>query len=282
MKKSNSLLAFIPQNQSENEILKQTLFFQQSLKMRAFVLRILKKSSFFSLRSKEKAENIKNNSLEKISDFIKETIQKDLPDELIPRIQMGEVLTTLINESVKGGYDFMVLDKEENSLKKAEINKLISRSHCPVLLLNHAVSLKNIKKIVIPIDISQATQKRLLWATLFAKAFNAKIQIVSALNIKMDETKSLAFKNAEKIKTMLNKRGVECEIKTLNVHNQQKHIAILEYIEKEDPELVIIRTHQESIFADTRIGQFVSEIIHGCKMPVFTVGHSNLPVSEHD
>ena len=108
--------------------------------------------------------------------------------------------------------------------------------------------------------------------------FNAKIQIVSALNRNIDETKSLAFKNAVKIKHLLWDRGVECDVKILKVNMQNKHQAILDYINKEKPELVIIRTHQESIFAETNIGKFVSEIVHGCTMPVFTVNYSQKPI----
>ena len=60
----------------------------------------------------------------------------------------------------------------------------------------------------------------------------------------------------------------------LKVHKQKKHKAILDYIDKEKPELIIIRTHQESIFSESNIGKFVSEIIHGCRMPAFTVNYA--------
>jgi nucleotide-binding universal stress UspA family protein len=120
-------------------------------------------------------------------------------------------------------------------------------------------------------------KKRLLWTSLFAKKFNAKIQIVSALNIDINETKSLAFKNAEKVKNLLSKQGIECDVKILKVHKREKNKAILDYIENENPELVILRTHQESIFSGRKIGKFVSEIVHGCKMPVFTVNYSQKP-----
>lgn len=157
-------------------------------------------------------------------------------------------------------------------MSRNEIDKFISRSHCPVLAVRKDFPASKISKIVIPIDISQTTKKHLYWATFFAKEFNAQIQIVSALNINIDETKSLAFRNAEKIKKMLIERGIKCEVKILKVHSQKKHKIILDYIGKEKPELVIIRKHQESMFSGKKIGDFVSEIIHGCQMPVFAVG----------
>jgi hypothetical protein len=219
--RSNGILAFIPQNQSEKEILNQTLFFQRKLNVRAFILRILKGNSFFSLCSKSRTELLKIPDIQKLSDFIEETLQKEIPNEIIPRIQNGRILKTLVNESKIGGYNFILLDKKESNLKKKDINKLVSRTFCPVLLIDKNYPVKKIKKIVIPVDISQSTQKKLLWATFFARLFQAEIHIVSAININIDETQSLAYKNAEKIKKMLNEREVDCHIKILKAHNQK-------------------------------------------------------------
>ncbi len=273
---SNSILAYIPHKAKHKKAaLKQILRFQKLLNMRIFILDILEKSSFLSLSfQQQKLEAIQTNAKQQLVVFLEKVIKKDMPDEFIPRIQMGETLTTLIKESKKGGYDFLALDKNESGLKKTNINKLISRSYCPVLLTSKDYPFKKVKNIIIPVDISQETRKKLLWATFFAKKFNARAIIVSALNINIDENKSLAKKNADKLKQMLVKRGVECDVKILKAHGQPNHKVILDYISEAKPELVMIRTHQESIFADSRIGQFVAEIVHGCHMPVFTVGHS--------
>ena len=277
---SNSILAFIPQNSNAKSILKQILRFHKPLKMRIFFLNIIDQSSFFpkGFRSK-KLDLIKENAKQNLVDFLEKATKKELPDNFIPRIKIGQKLTTLIKESKNGGYDFLVIDKNESGLKRTMVNKLINRSHCPVLLTNKEATFKKVKTIIVPIDISQATQKRLFWATFFAKKWNAKVKIVSALNIDISENKSLARKNADHLNKMLTERGVECEVEILKVHNQLKHKVILDYIMEENPELVIIRTHQESIFADKSIGQFVSEIVHGCQMPVFTVGHSTQSLS---
>ena len=76
---------------------------------------------------------------------------------------------------------------------------------------------------------------------------------------------------------MLIKRGLECEMKILKVHQQERHLAMLDHINEEKPDLVIIRTHHENRFTGKKIGKFVSEIVHGCTIPVFTVGG----ISEH-
>ena len=284
--RSNSILAFIPQNKKGELVIEEALYFQQILEMRIFILNIIKAPSILS--KVLKAKKVKTRIIkaqQKQSDFVKSVIQKEIPKNIILKIKTGDVVSTLIHESKYGGYDFIIVDKSKSSFKRtshwSKFDKFINQSLCPVLTINKDFPVREIKKIIIPIDISQTTKKRLLWATLFAKKFNAKIQIVSALNVNINETKSLAFKNAVKIKHLLWDRGIECDVKILKVNREKKHKAMLEYINEERPELVIIRTHQESIFAETSIGKFVSEIVHGCTMPVFTVNYSQKPQQSH-
>ncbi|NQU51773.1 MAG: universal stress protein [Bacteroidetes bacterium] len=282
---SNSILAFTPQNKESELILNQALLFQEALGKRIFITDIVKPASIFpQIFQTEKVKNRHKEAVDKLHHFVRGIIQKEIPKEVLLRIRYGNAVTTLIKESKKGGYEFIIVDKSggnfKSALSQSEINKFVSKSHCPVLTINKDFPIKSINTIIVPIDISQTTKKRLYWATLFAKKFNAKIQIVSALNVNIDKTKSLAFKNAEKIKKMLLERGIECDVEILKAHNQARHTVLLDYIEKKNPELVIIRTHQEYHFSGKRIGKFVSEIIHGCNAPVFIVGGSteNLPV----
>lgn len=282
--RSNTILVFLPKHQDGELILNQALFFKKKLGMRIFVLNILKVFSIHPHKFRiKKAQRIKNNALLELTKFVKDTIQKEIPDDVILRIKFGKTAQTLINESKIGGYEFIIIEKSKlnltGALSKKQVNRIINRSYCPVLFLNKELPIKEINKIVVPVDITQTTKKRLLWATFFAKKFNAKVQIVSALTVNIDEEKSLAYRNAEKIKKMLTERGVESEVKVIKTHNKETHEVILDYIERENSVMVIIRTHQDTMFSRGNIGKFVSEIVQGCKVPVFAVGHSkqNLP-----
>lgn len=275
--RSNSILAHIPQNRKGERILKQALYFKEALGMRIFLMDIIKTGSILLSNPKSRKNQIRHQgALNKFTDFVKKVLQKEISDNIILRINWGKVVNTLITESEHGGHEFVIIDKSEKNnaegLTKSEVDRYVSKSYCPVLTVNNESPITEVKKIVIPIDISQRTKKQLYWATFFAKKLKAKIHIVSALNVNITETKSLAYKNAEKLKNMLESRGVKCDIKILKVGKQPRHQVIMKYIEEEKPELVIIRTHQEFTFSGKKIGKFVSEIIHGCKIPVFTVG----------
>ncbi|HYQ57587.1 MAG TPA: universal stress protein [Draconibacterium sp.] len=275
--RSNSILAHIPQSSAGEQFLKQALFITNAIGMRIFLLDVIKPSSFFFHNPKSKKNKIRHKEeLNGFTEFVKKCLDSNIPDNIILRIAWGKIMSTLITETECGGYEFVMIDKSESqnneNMSRANVDIYVSKSYCPVLSINKDYPLKQITNIVVPVDISQRTKKHLYWATLFAIKFNAQIHIVSALNIDIEEHKSLAFKNADKIRKMLNERGVKCDIKILKIHNLEKQQAILEYIEEVNPGMVIIRTHQESRFTGKKIGPFVSEIIHGCKMPVFTVG----------
>ncbi|MDD4109120.1 MAG: universal stress protein [Prolixibacteraceae bacterium] len=280
MYRSNNILALIPPDNSGEKILKQTLFFQKPLGMRIFVLHITEEPNIFQkIFHSKRVHELKEEAWNNQKKFIEKTINDKIPDYLIIRVKSGKKLPVLISQSKKGGYEFMIIDKSqaENGLSRHEIDKIISRSFCPVLAINKDYPVSSIKKIIIPVDISQSTKKKLLWATYFAKKFNAKIEIVSALNVNLSQGRSLAWKNAEQFKYMLFERGVDCEVQILKTRGEGKHKIIIDYIKKENPGLVIIRTHQESNMSGTQIGKFVSEIIHGCNIPVFSVNRFMSP-----
>lgn len=275
--RSNSILTHIPQNPDGERILQQALFFANALNMRIFLLDVIKSGPAIFHNPKSRRNMIRHQAaLEKFTEFIKTSLGTDIPDNIILRIGWGKIVNTLITESERGGYDFVMIDKSKHAnnehLSPADVSRYVSKSYCPVLSVNKEYPISEIKSIVVPIDILQHTKKRLYWVTFFAKRLNAKIHIVSALYINIEERKSLAYRNAEKIKKMLEERGVECEVKILKVHDKVNYTSILNYIEEVNAGMVMIRTHQESRFTGKKIGKFVSAIVHGCKKPVFTVG----------
>ena len=268
--RTNNILTLVPPTKEGENILNQALFFRQKLEMRLFLYHIIKKPALYKkLILPKQTVTQKNEALNSLKKFVSNIAPADDLEHLTYRIKMGSTLPVLLKQSKNGGYEFLMVDKSTagSGMQTEEFDRLISLSNSPVMALNNSYQLNEIKKIVIPVDISQSTQKKLLWATYFAKKFNAKINIVSALGLNIETKQSLAWRNAEKLKHMLTQRGIECDIEILKSTEQDKQSMILGYIEKENPGLVSIRTHQESKLSGIQIGRFVSEIIHGCSMP---------------
>lgn len=282
-KKVYSILALIPPNKEGEIVLKEALYLQSTMEVKLVILNVIKAPAFFKRNFQpQEVEKALKSAKEKLTKFVQKVVGNELPNNIVVSVRAGNPINILLEKSKNDGLEFLLIDKSKSNypgaLGKDEINELVSKSKCPVLTVNKDFGVQKIKNIAIPIDITQSTKKRLLWATSLAQKHNAKITILSALNANVNVAKSLALKNARKIKHLLWEQDVDCDIKILKVHNQETHKAILKYLEEEKPELVIIRTHEESIFSNTRIGRFVSEIVHGSNLPVFTVNYTPNPI----
>lgn len=282
-KKQYSILALIAPNDEGKTVLKEALYLQSTLEVKLVVLNVIKEPTFFERNfQSQEIETALQNAKKELTSFVENVIGNKLPDNIAVSARAGNPIDVLLEKSQSDSLEFLLIDKSDSNypgaLGKDEIDRLISQSKCPVLTVNKDFGVPAIKNIAIPIDITQSTKKRLLWATFLAKKHNAKITILSALKANINVKKSLALKNAQKIKHLLWEHNIECDIKILKVYDQDSHQVILKYIREEKPELVIIRTHQESVFSNTNIGKFASEIVHGCDFPVFTVNYTPDPV----
>lgn len=279
--RSNHILALVPQGEEGINIIKQASFFQQSLGMKVFLYRIIDEPSFFTkIFQSKKARKEKTQALNDLRSFAGEVIPQNKLQHFTYRIHTGKKLPVLLRQAKKGGYEFIVIGKnsKDNYLGHDDLNKLISRSTIPIMTVNMKHLVNSVNNIVIPVDVLQTTQKKLLWATYFAKKYGATITLVSALSLNINLKQSLAWRNAEKLKHMLLQRGINCEIKIIKETEREKHEVINEYIENSGADMVIIRTHQDSFAKDVQIGKFVSNVVHGSKVPVFTVNRFLQPM----
>ncbi|KAF0235471.1 MAG: hypothetical protein FD181_3489 [Prolixibacteraceae bacterium] len=276
-------MALTPLTDEGKIVLKQAMNLQKLVPYRIFAVNIIPAVSLFlRLFGPPKTQRLKEeNALKRLTGFLTGFYGGKIPENVIPLVLSGNLVRTLIKQAQSGDFYFMVLKRSKhkngipNVLKKSELNKVIAHSFSPVLLVNEDSSSENLENILVPLDISENTEKKLLWASLFAKKAKAKIQIVSALNLNIDKYKSQTTKNAWAIKEMLLKRGIESEIEILKANNKDKTEAVLHFMETKRTDIVIIRKHQVASVTNTTIGDFAKEIINRSKAPVFIVSQSH-------
>ena len=274
----HDVLVLTPLSDEGEVAIRQAMNLQKRLSFRIFLLHIIPTVSLFRrLFFPRKISEIEDEALVRLTDFARNFFKGNVPENVILKVLSGDVVSTMIKETYHDNFHFIILKRTHKkksvhcALVQNEIDKIISHSHCPVLTINKDATEETIKSILVPIDIAEGTKKRLLWVSLFAHKTHAKVHVVSALNIEMDERKSLAFRNAEKIKSMLHERKILCDVEILKVHDQARHEAVLDYIEAKKPDIVVVRKHHISSSFKAGIGDFSKEIIHGSSVPVFTV-----------
>jgi len=271
-------LVVVPLTDEGKIVLKQAMYLQKIISFRIFILNVIPPISFLNRHfNSQKVAELKKEALKKLTAFVKDFFGGEIPEKIILKVSMGNLVPTLIKHTQSDDFLFVVLKRSmhqkgiSNLLDQNEMDKIIAHSQCPVLSVNEESTQGELKTILVPIDISESTKKRLLWASMFAKKANAKIMIVSALNANIDVQKSLALKNAERIQSMLSERGIQSDLEILKVGGQLIHEMVLSFIAEKKPDLIIIRKHHIVSFFSNTIGDFAKEIIHGSNIPVFTV-----------
>ncbi len=285
-KRIHDVLVLTSLNDAGKMALKQAMILQETLGFRVFILYVLPAVSY--IRQKLFARKVSENeeeALAKLTDFAHDFFKGNIPQNVILKVMSGDIVSTLIKETYHDNFHFIILKRSDSAdgspsvIGQKEIDQIISHAHCPVLSINKDTTASQIKNILIPIDITEGSQKRLLWASNLAKHTGAKIQIISALNIEMDEKQSLAYRNADSIREMLKERDIQCDVEMLKVHDQEKNRAVLKYIEDKNPDMVVIRKHHLTSAGKSGIGKFAHEIIHNSSVPVFTVSQKQQDIA---
>ena len=144
--------------------------------------------------------------------------------------------------------------------------RFVSSAECPVVTLRKGVCPPDIKKIVVPIDITVESRQKVPVVADIASFFNAELHIVSVATSSSKENKNTLKVYVDQVEKYLKNKKIKYVSKELIASNISK--AIIEYANEINAELITIMTEQEYATSNLLIGPFAQQ----------TVNHSNIPV----
>jgi len=148
--------------------------------------------------------------------------------------------------------------------------KIISYSPCPVISVRTDYSKGgNIKKIVLPIDDTFETTKKVPMATKLAKALGAEIEMLSVYYSDLPSMKRLTDKNVEETKVYLGGKSVKLSVTSCKTNNLSK--SIVKFTEDIGGDLIVIMTDQDSANKDIIMGVNSQNIINRSLIPILSV-----------
>ena len=190
---------------------------------------------------------------------------------------IGKLIPSILKVSNRRRSDLVIIKKTRRSQGKASIfrkenaDKLISNSKCPVMTMFKEPEIKGVNRILLPVDVTKNTDKKVAWAISLAKKFSASIHIVSVQHLEIESVHSLSYNKGRKIEREIQKHGIDVDLVLLKVEKRTADEVVLDYAEKLKPDLLVIMTHQETILFDNYLGAFAREIVHKSRVPVISV-----------
>ena len=193
------------------------------------------------------------------------------------QIVIGKLIPSILKVSTRRKSDLVIIKKARRTQGKASIfrkenaDKLISDSKCPVMTMYKDPEIKGINRILLPVDITKNTDKKVAWAISLAKKFDASIHIVSVQHLEIESVHSLSYKKGRRIMREIQKHGIDVDLELLKAEKRTADEVVLDYAKKLKPDLLLIMTHQETILFDNYLGAFAREIVHKSRVPVISV-----------
>ncbi len=148
--------------------------------------------------------------------------------------------------------------------------KIISYSPCPVISVPTSFTLGGkIKNIILPIDDSFDTTKKVPMASLIAVSFNAKIQILGIYYSNLTSIKKITDGYIKDTKRFLIGKGIKPEIKSCSSNNIS--LSIVKHAKELEADLIVIMTDQNKAAYDIILGVNSQYILNKSSVPILSV-----------
>lgn len=273
------ILVPVPLNKKLETPLLQASFFHNKYGAEVTILNVLHETPWLDKwLSPERIKKHRKKTLKKMKRMVKHFFGDDPIHEHINfRVTSGELVSTILKISNEIQADIIIMKKAKRTnsrqryFKQEKADRLIANSVCPVLTISKKPTLKGINNILLPVDITKKTNKKVAWAISLAKCFDAEIHIISVLNMNLNPVYSLSHQKGRQIEEEIRKSGIKTKLILLDKGDKPPEDTVLDYARMHYPDLLLIMTHQENLLFEKYLGSFASEIIHKAKMPVLSV-----------
>ena len=148
--------------------------------------------------------------------------------------------------------------------------RITTSAPCPVVTIKWDYPVSNdISNILLPLDSSLETKRKLPFTVQLAKQFGAKIHLLKVYNSTLGVIRHRIDSFGDEALRYLKDADVEHQLYTHEADNVAT--SIIEYADKYQIDLITIMTDQETTTGSRFLGPYSQQLIHLAKMPVMSL-----------
>lgn len=147
--------------------------------------------------------------------------------------------------------------------------RIVQETERPVITVTSERYLGDVKKIVMPIDISKETREKVPMVARIAKAFGSEVHIIKVASSTNEGIQNKLKMYASQIKKFFDEQGIKYQ-STLLVGDNISDSAI-EYAKTIDADLIAIMTEQTTSFANLLLGSYAYQMLNTSPIPVLSI-----------
>lgn len=195
------------------------------------------------------------------------------------KIRKGKVYIELAQHAKSVGADFIISGTHgvsgfEEFWIGSNAYRIVTHSPCPVVTIRLGFEVREIDRIVLPIDSSQETRQKVPIASEIAKLFNSEIHILSLYSTSLKSVQKRIDNYALQVRQFLDKQGIKYKSEIRESDNITR--STLDYSEEINASLIVIMTEQETTTANLFLGTYAQQMINHSTIPVLSVRSKEL------
>lgn len=189
-------------------------------------------------------------------------------------IEKGKLCDTILSKVDELNISLIVMGTSTvDNIKKWIIGtnalRIVSEAKCPVLTIKQSPQKKIIKRIILPIDITKESRDKATAAVQLAKENNAEIRMVSAYTLSDSTVLKKLEMYQKQVIEYINEHNIKVQADLLKVNDRVN--SVLDYINKQEGDIILITTHQQLEIVDSFLGSFARSIIQKANIPVMSM-----------
>lgn len=157
--------------------------------------------------------------------------------------------------------------------------RIVSSATCPVITVKYNYDVKRgIRKMLLPIDHSQQTVQKTIFAADLAKSTGADIYVLAINSSNLKSMQKVIDNNVLKIKKHLDIKGINYYVD--NISSKNLAADIIQHASTIDADLIAIMTDTHDQASSIMLGPFAQQLVNYSPLPVLSIHpKDNLPIN---
>lgn len=155
--------------------------------------------------------------------------------------------------------------------------RILTATSCPVVTVRHGAMHGDVKKIVLPIDISSETRQKVPYTAEIAQIFNAEVHVIGVASLQTDDIDTKLNNYVKLVCDYFSKRNIKTQTAQLRGGNIT-NLAI-DYTLNVNADLISIMSDQGMDFADFVLGSYAQQMLSKSPVPVLCITPKDLALT---
>jgi len=147
--------------------------------------------------------------------------------------------------------------------------RIVQETDRPVITVTSDKYISDIKKIVLPIDISKETREKVPIVARIAKAFDSEVHIIKVTGSTNEGIHNKLKMYSAQVKKFFDEQGIKYQSSLLVGDNISE--STIEYAKTIDADLIAIMTEQTTTISNFLLGSYAYQMLNTSPIPVLSI-----------